>query len=276
MRRKLISLALVWTAWHGASAVAGDSFNNGGGLAEANITYVWMTLETYLQTCLTLPGCRGDAADQSLVGDIAAAASAERIASLPRFQTAAAEPGYFAAGGVERAFRTAPERNALVTYNLDKIYHFDATSGTTQPLSVGDALGLVFEALSQHHGRAWDDLRVASVVTRLKDLWASSTQEIHLGGQNNDQIYAQVVTLPSGARLLVSGGSDLVDLTPDFERGVTAFGNLRFGDLQDYGERSVRLPLRGRASGRDFTVLLYFKIDEATRALTFDRDEIRW
>lgn len=145
----------------------GDSFNNGGGLSEANIAFGYTQIESYSSMCQALATCSNSAGETILLQAISDSAGQERAGSSPIFKSPADVPGFFGTEPNELAFRTEGEIGAPIYYNLEKIYTRDPISGAVKALPLNDCVGILFQALTGHHADLARAVDVKMLANRL-------------------------------------------------------------------------------------------------------------
>lgn len=129
---------------------AGDSANNGGGLAEQNFLDVTIQLPQIYRACLGSEACRLSSAEKSLLTTI--------VTTLPQeFQAAdqiqfleGQSMTYFLVEDHILTARTEPQVGAVIWVNRDVIYKKLPLQEEPIPFSVAQALATLTEQLLQH------------------------------------------------------------------------------------------------------------------------------
>lgn len=128
---------------------AGDSVNNGEGLAEQNFWSAYSQLEKTYQSCLASKDCLNDSYDQSLLKSTFADLPQEKKTTEQiRFLLGESGTFFFTNNQVLIA-KSEPQIGSVIWINSDLIYK-KSPSGDTIATSVAEALGLLTEQLLLH------------------------------------------------------------------------------------------------------------------------------
>lgn len=214
-------VSLVFVSAFSLPVRAGDSFNNGGGLAEGQIAFIWQNLELYVDMCRQMSECKGSTDEAALLEAVRDAASTERAASNPEFKAGRDDPGFFDEHGDVQILKTDIEVGAKIYFNLDLLYVVDPTTGITTPLSLPECLSIVFQGFSRHHQTPLTRDEIAAMGTRLAQAARSKTQTITL---NNPLVDAgmQIVNIGRTAfpMLLIRDAESLFGLTEPLKAAI--------------------------------------------------------
>ena len=127
----------------------GSNVGNGGGLAEAHIAYIFLSLDEFTQLCKSMPACGGTAEEIQYLDELVNQTRDERALVKPRFKSSKDDPGFFLVNGVERSFRTEGAPGSEIWFNLDKIYVTDS-SDVVKALPMTDLFQIALSAFAVH------------------------------------------------------------------------------------------------------------------------------
>lgn len=130
---------------------AGDKVGNGGGIAEQNINYAYLKLQTILSLCLSSASCLNSKDQQMLVQKIITSLPKEYGNTTPfKFISGKTRPDIFLINGSYRTAVTGNNVGDLININTDLIY-FDNEKYEREPLSIASAMGLLTHEFGHHH-----------------------------------------------------------------------------------------------------------------------------
>lgn len=130
-------------------AQAGDSVNNGGGLAEQNFWFAYSKLEGIYQSCLDSSECLLDLDEKNLLRSLLATVSEEKkTVEQIQFLSGQSE-NFFLDGNRILIARTNFEVGGVIWINRDLIYK-KSQSGMVTAYTIFEALGILTEQLLSH------------------------------------------------------------------------------------------------------------------------------
>lgn len=130
----------------------GDLVNNGGGLAEKNILFVFAKMDSYLLSCLSSPSCQLDERQKTVLRNILEGLPTERLnPHLIQFYSEANYPGFFVIDSEVKVAKTGSTPKSPIYINTDMIYTLDH-SGYKVPIGTPEILAILIHELGHHYG----------------------------------------------------------------------------------------------------------------------------
>lgn len=128
---------------------AGDSVNNGGGLAEQNFWLAYSKLELVFQACLDTSACFLDATERSLLRSILVMVDEEKKTSEQIRFISGQSNSFFLEDNCILVARTNLTVGSIIWVNRDLIYQTNL-SGKVVAYTVFQAFGVLTEQLLSH------------------------------------------------------------------------------------------------------------------------------
>jgi hypothetical protein len=126
--------------------------NNGGGLAEQNILFAWVSLNTFWDACVSEKECGLTIPEQKVLIDIKQDYAAELKGAGIKFLSGAENPGVFELDGqgLPRTAVTGDKVGYPIYFNTDRLY--PVVNGVSSALDILTAVSLLVHELGHHQG----------------------------------------------------------------------------------------------------------------------------
>lgn len=218
---KVILTAALATATLNTSALAGGvHIGTGGGLSESNVTFAYLSIDSFLDQCLeTFNPCWFTDNERGIATTMRAQISRERsTADQINFLAEADANGIFNRDGQTVLAVTGPAVGDKIFFNLDLSYPVE--NGFKVALTVRQATETLVAQLGAHVDGA-STIDVKGVATKVAEMTAGSVETLTFGNRGIDwmepSIRPTVTNIAGGndtaSRIMISDSQDAFEIT---------------------------------------------------------------
>lgn len=263
------TLIKIWLLALSITLYAGGDSVGGGGIAENNILYSFLNLESFIELCVNASvGCGITVEEGRLLRQISDSMKEERKnTKLIRFESESQKPGFFYVDGALRIAKTGFHVGDPIYFNVDMLYPLAGTVSIPlipppdRPLDIPIATGLLVHELGHHQGEK-DHTALDLLAGKVQTFMRVYSSELD-GGPLRKYIIATALEFGKGSEsdLVLRDKRDAYSLLPQLRKtlkcddksqpgGFTLWNMHWLRETRSEGE--IVLPLRAR-------VLLYCK-----------------
>lgn len=153
--------AKAWLFWFSSCLVLAGNGVGGGGIAENNILYAFLNIESYLNVCLSTKACDLTNDEHNLLKSIHHSMPTElKVKDLIVFKSEKKDPGFFIIEGQVRVAKTGYSVGSPIYINVDLLYPTEVLTipqpsqipPPDRPYDIPQAVGLLVHELGHHQG----------------------------------------------------------------------------------------------------------------------------
>lgn len=210
-----------------AFGYGGDVVNNGGGLAEKNISFAYANLAQYLSSCLNFELCHLSKEEREILSRINQNLPNEYKSSAPIvFKSEFKEPGFFLVDGEIKVAKTGSKVGDTIFFNIDLLYHKNFL-GYYNAISLADAVSFLVHELG-HHANVVEHAKLDLLGAKVSSLLQKKILQSPLFPQfdNVSVIVMNGQSSDSRPTILLYVYNDVIDISDRVSRALKCHGSV--------------------------------------------------